>query len=132
MSLQSALHHRRASLADAPRAARKPGWYMGWIVADDDTHAIRCLVTDVTRAGARVKLFAAADIPHEFTLHFTRTGNASIRCHVDWRGDGEAGVEFVSEPPRARRPGEAAARAAIVVPSQVAGAAPPALMRLHA
>lgn len=103
---------------------------MGWIVGDEGPHAIRCLVADVTRAGARLKLFAATDIPREFTLHFTRTGDASIRCRLRWRGDGEAGAEFVSEPTRPPQlPQEAGVR---VATAQAAGAKPKASVRRHA
>ena len=75
-------------------AARTPPCYVGWLVGDEGAAAVRCNISDVSRGGAKLRLFGASNVPDEFTLHFSRTGDAHIRCRVRWRDACEAGVEF--------------------------------------
>jgi hypothetical protein len=70
--------------------------YVGWVVHDHGSQSIRCHVEDVCRSGAKLRWFVRHCLPDEFTLHFTRTGAARMRCKVKWRSERAAGIEFLA------------------------------------
>jgi hypothetical protein len=71
------------------------GHFVAWLDAEAGLPAARCYVKDVSRAGAKVRVFRP-QVPSEFTLHFTREGDAKVRCRVTARAGSNVDVEFVS------------------------------------
>ncbi len=51
-----------------------------------------CLVTNISRRGAKLSLSVLEDLPYEFTL---RVPGAEHRSRLVWRAGLEAGVELV-------------------------------------
>jgi len=56
-----------------------------------------CCVEDVSRHGARIKVFGPP-VPDEFTLHFGRRGEAKVHCRVRSRSGTRCNVDFVVSP----------------------------------
>jgi len=71
------------------------GRFVAWLEAEAGLPPARCYVEEVSRAGAKVKVFRP-QVPSEFTLHFTRKGDAKVRCRVTARTGSNFAVEFVS------------------------------------
>lgn len=57
-----------------------------------------CVMQDISDEGARLKIEpskgAAEEIPPEFILAITRSGNVIRRCKLIWRRENELGVHF--------------------------------------
>ena len=58
-----------------------------------------CVMQDISDEGARLKIepakgAASDEIPAEFILAITRSGNVIRRCKLIWRHDNELGVHF--------------------------------------
>jgi len=70
------------------------GRYVAWLDVDRTVPPLRCYVEDVSRLGA--KLTVRAPVPDEFTLHFSRRGDAKVRCRVTSRAGDDCAVEFVA------------------------------------
>jgi hypothetical protein len=71
------------------------GRFVAWLDAEAGLPPARCYVADVSRSGAKVKVFRP-QVPNEFTLHFTRKGDAKVRCRVKARAGSNVDVEFVA------------------------------------
>ena len=54
---------------------------------------MRCVVLDLSHAGARIQPEDAQDCPDNFTLVFK--GGCSKECQVVWRRDDNIGVRFI-------------------------------------
>jgi len=71
------------------------GRFVAWLDAEAGFPPARCYVEDVSRTGAKVRVFRP-QVPSEFTLHFARKGDAKVRCRVRARAGSNFDVEFVS------------------------------------
>lgn len=71
------------------------GRFVAWLDAEAGLPPTRCYVEGVSPAGAKVKVFRP-QVPSEFTLHFTRKGDAKVRCRVRSCAGSNFDVEFVS------------------------------------
>ncbi len=69
--------------------------YVAWLDAGHATPPTRCYVEDVSRFGAKLRVFRPP-VPNEFTLHFNRKGDAKVRCRVTSHAGSECDVEFVA------------------------------------
>lgn len=69
--------------------------YVAWLDGSGTTPATRCFVEDISRAGAKLKVFGSP-VPREFTLHFSRKGDAKVRCRVTSQAGSNCDVEFVA------------------------------------
>jgi len=58
--------------------------------------AIRCVLSDISRTGARLSVDTPSALPEEFTLEI-RT-DLVRRCRVIWRGEKHIGVEYIETP----------------------------------
>ncbi len=69
--------------------------YVAWLDLGGALPPSRCFVENVSRSGAKLKLFnpPATD---EFTLHFNRKGDAKVRCRVTALAGANCNVEFVA------------------------------------
>jgi hypothetical protein len=54
-----------------------------------------CVVSDMSAGGARLVVKQPADIPKEFVLLLTESGNVVRRCQVVWSRQNHLGVRFV-------------------------------------
>jgi hypothetical protein len=70
--------------------------YIAWLDTGI-TPPTRCYVEDISRSGAKIKAFSP-DLPGEFTLHFSRRGDAKVRCRVKAVAGAHWDVEFVAAP----------------------------------
>ena len=68
--------------------------YVAWMNLDDPLPT-RCYVDRISRKGARLRPFGGC-VPDEFTLHFSRRGDAKVRCRVTARAGADCAIEFVS------------------------------------
>jgi len=58
-----------------------------------DQFARECVVTDMSRSGARIGVVGAADVPDEVELFVSRL-NFWRRARVVWRRQSSCGIEF--------------------------------------
>jgi hypothetical protein len=54
-----------------------------------------CMITDISKDGARLFTEADIDVPDQFQLLISGEGGARRECRVVWRLGGEIGVTFV-------------------------------------
>lgn len=80
-------------MPEARRHERKAVFFPGRIVFGAKT--LPCTITDLSSAGARILVFAAAfqDLS-AFTLQFTGPTAVARKCVVRWRQAPHLGVEF--------------------------------------
>jgi hypothetical protein len=71
------------------------GRYVAWLDLGSLAPPIRCYVENLSRLGAKLKVFGGP-IPEEFTLHFNRRGDAKVRCRVTTAAGLKCDVEFVA------------------------------------
>lgn len=78
---------------------RRPMTQRVAILRSDGSFVCECTLRDVSATGARiaVKVQASAaipEIPPEFILSLSKTGNLVRYCETIWQRDGEIGVRF--------------------------------------
>jgi hypothetical protein len=78
-----------------PQRNNNPQRYIAWLDIGS-TPPARCYVEDVSRSGAKLKMLLGSTVPDEFTLHFSRKGDAKVRCRVTELKGSECNVEFVA------------------------------------
>lgn len=84
---------------DNRHSARQPQRYIAWLDPEHGAPPIRCYVEDVSEGGAKLQVYRSA-VPDEFTLCFSRKGDAKVRCRVRWRAGPALGVEFMAARPQ--------------------------------
>ena len=78
------------------REARKSVFQPGWITLDGGFAARRCVVQDISRAGARITLDEdASQLPGTLRLGFARDAKRTRSCRVVWRRGRSAGIKFI-------------------------------------
>jgi hypothetical protein len=78
---------------DQRREPRRPVRYIGWVDVGGGMPPVRCYVENVSDSGANISVYRSA-VPDEFTLYFSRQGDAKVRCQVRWRSGSACGVSF--------------------------------------
>ena len=68
--------------------------YVAWLDAGG-AMPIRCYVENVSRSGAKLNVFRSP-VPEEFTLYFSRKGDAKVRCRVVSSALPQCDVEFIA------------------------------------
>lgn len=68
--------------------------YIAWLNMGHAMLPTRCYVEDVSKSGATVSV-PRSSVPDEFTLHFSRKGDAKVRCRVTSRAGSKCDVEFI-------------------------------------
>jgi hypothetical protein len=98
------------------KTLRKPFVMAAGLFHPDGKQICGCVMRDISETGARLKIDRpqggpAGDIPAEFILAITKSGNVFRRCRLVWRRDDEVGVHFAglqggvgpnAKPPQAR------------------------------
>ncbi len=80
-------------MSEARRHERKPVFFPGRIVLG--TKSLPCTITDLSPAGARILVFAAAfQNLSNFTLQFLAPTAVARKCVVRWKPAPHLGVEF--------------------------------------
>jgi hypothetical protein len=79
-------------MLDLRRAHRMSVEKPGWIISDEG-HKRPCLVSNLSRNGAKVTLLGRDDLPVEFTLSVS---GAEHRSRIVWRTCFNVGVQFAS------------------------------------
>jgi PilZ domain len=82
----------------APIRKREPRKRLGrpaWITLDGGFAARKCLVQDISSAGAKIVLDGANALPATLRLAFARDARTGHNCQVVWRRGNLAGVKFV-------------------------------------
>jgi hypothetical protein len=77
------------------RDARKLLGRPAWITLDGGFAARRCMVQDISTAGARITVDEAYALPARLQLAFARDARTGHNCLVIWRRGRSAGVKFV-------------------------------------
>jgi hypothetical protein len=66
-----------------------------WITLDGGFAARRCVVVDISSAGARILLDDANPLTGRFRLAFARDARTGRACRIVWRRGKSAGIKFV-------------------------------------
>jgi hypothetical protein len=76
------------------RASRQTANLPAWIEVDNNTLLERCKLLDISGAGARLSLGNIDNLPENFNLYLSRSGQPPKQCRIIWRRGNEVGVEF--------------------------------------
>jgi hypothetical protein len=83
------------------KAKRRPFDHVASIARLEDGRRIAdCMIRDLSDSGARLALREAAELPPEFALLLSKSGNVLRRCRLAWKKANEIGVSFVAAPRR--------------------------------
>jgi hypothetical protein len=77
------------------REARKLLGQSAWITLEGGFAARQCVVQDISSAGAKIAVDAAATLPATLRLAFSRDARTGHKCQVVWRRGRSAGLKFV-------------------------------------
>jgi PilZ domain len=77
------------------REARKSLRQPAWLTLDGGFAVRRCLVQNISSAGARITLEEAATLPVTVRLAFSRDARTGRVCRVMWRRGSCVGVKFI-------------------------------------
>jgi hypothetical protein len=81
--------------ATRKREARKSLRRPAWITLDGGFAARRCVVQDISSAGAKISADNASTLPGTLRLAFARDARTGRNCQVIWRNGNSIGVKFV-------------------------------------
>lgn len=82
--------------AELRRHKRQPLHYPAWIVLAPDQKPLQCMMSDVSKSGAKIAFSGDADIPDQFMLLLSTDGKTRRKCRVAWREGTRIGVEFLA------------------------------------
>jgi hypothetical protein len=77
------------------REPRKRLGKPAWITLDGGFAARKCVVRDISSAGAKIVMDEANSLPAILRLAFSRDARTGHICQVVWRRGNLAGVKFV-------------------------------------
>jgi PilZ domain len=77
------------------RAPRKSLRQSGWITLEGGFAARRCVVHDLSSAGAKVTIDDPNTLPAKLKLAFSRDARTGRNCEVVWRRGKSLGIRFV-------------------------------------
>ena len=81
--------------ANKKREARKSLRQPGWITLEGGFAARRCVVQDISSAGAKITIEDTNSLPARLRLAFSRDARTGRNCQVVWREGRSIGVKFV-------------------------------------
>jgi PilZ domain-containing protein len=81
--------------ATRKREARKSLRQPAWITLDGGFAARRCVVLNISSAGAKIVADNASKLPGTLRLAFARDARTGRNCQVIWRSGDSIGVKFV-------------------------------------
>jgi hypothetical protein len=80
--------------AELRKHRRQPLHYPAWIVLAPDQPPSKCMLSDVSKAGAKISLAGDLEAPEHFMLLLSADGRTRRMCRVAWRDGALMGVEF--------------------------------------
>ena len=81
--------------ATRKREARKSLRQPAWITLDGGFAARRCMVLNISSAGAKIAADNASTLPGTLRLAFARDARTGRNCQVIWRSGNSIGVKFI-------------------------------------
>lgn len=78
------------------RENRRSAQQTAWIYHPDLGPQFSCQISDISHSGARLTLTGVVELPEEFMLLLTSTGQVCRKCYVVWRDRGSVGVRFIA------------------------------------
>lgn len=81
--------------ANKKREARKSLRQSGWITLEGGFAARRCVVQDISSAGAKITVDDLNSLPTRLRLAFSRDARTGRNCEVVWREGKSFGIKFV-------------------------------------
>ncbi len=81
-------------VAELRKHRRQPLHYPAWLVLAADQPPYKVMLSDVSKAGAKISIAGHLDIPDEFLLLLSDKGQTRRLCRVVWREGTLMGVEF--------------------------------------
>ncbi len=69
------------------------------IIRADGSVLGTCVMADLSATGARLQVKQPAELPDEFVLLLSHTGQLHRKCSVTWRAETEVGVKFLADKP---------------------------------
>ena len=81
--------------AEHRKHRRQPLHYPAWIELAADQPPYKCMLSDVSKAGAKISIAGHLEIPDEFILLLAEDGSTRRNCRVVWREGTHMGVEFL-------------------------------------
>ena len=84
--------------AELRKHKRQPLHYPAWIFLSPDRKPLECMMSDVSKSGAKIMLTGDVEIPDQFMLLLSADGKTRRKCRVAWREGTRAGVEFLGAP----------------------------------
>jgi PilZ domain len=85
----------KKALGPRKREARKSVSQSGWITLEGGFAARRCVVNDLSSAGAKVTIEDPNTLPAKLKLAFSRDARTGRNCEVVWRRGKLVGIKFV-------------------------------------
>jgi hypothetical protein len=79
------------------QAKRQELTYQAWIAYGEKQRVVPCMISNISRTGARICLPFNGDVPDHFVLMLSHSGRVKRRCKVAWRSALEIGVSFEGE-----------------------------------
>lgn len=80
--------------AESRKHKRQPLHYPAWIVLKADQPPYKCMLSDVSKNGAKITIAGHLEPPEEFILLLSAEGRTRRHCRVVWREGTSMGVEF--------------------------------------
>lgn len=80
--------------ADLRKNRRQALRYPAWIVLGPEQPPHKCMLSDVSNTGAKIKTEGDLEPPSEFILFLSADGKTRRNCRVVWRDGASLGVEF--------------------------------------
>ena len=77
------------------RHRRQTLHYPAWIVLDPGQPPYRCMLSDVSKMGAKITIAGHLELPPQFTLLLSEDGRTRRTCRVAWREGTVMGVEYL-------------------------------------
>jgi len=81
--------------ANKKRETRRSLRQSGWITLDGGFAARRCVVQDISSAGAKITVEDSNSLPARLRLAFSRDARTGRNCEVVWREGKSFGIKFV-------------------------------------
>jgi len=82
-------------VAELRKHRRQPLHYPAWLVLTADQPPYKVMLSDISKAGAKIAIAGHLEIPDEFLLLLSDKGGTRRRCRVVWREGTRIGVEFL-------------------------------------
>jgi PilZ domain len=81
--------------AEKRKAQRRKFQHRALIVGPDKSVMQSCAISDISEAGAQLRLASTDELPEQFALVIAKGGSVKRQCKVVWREKNRVGVQFV-------------------------------------